>query len=37
MVKKLRNFAFSILLVSTTSVQAAMPTDETRELASLFP
>ena len=37
MVKKLRNFAFSILLVSTTSVQAAMPTDETRELAKSVP
>lgn len=37
MVKKLRNLAFSILLVSTTSVQAALPTDETRELAKSVP
>jgi len=37
MVKKLRNLALSILLVFTTPAQAALPTDETRELASLFP
>lgn len=37
MVKKLRNLALSILLVFTTSAQAAMPTDETRELAKSVP
>lgn len=37
MVKKLRNLALSILLVFTTSAQAALPTDETRELAKSVP